>query len=111
MSSFGHLEFGGGLYIFGKFLDPCYFVLSSWDKVAVSSLCCYCGLQQCRIVTEDCSSYLCFEQDTVQAHITENSVLTVLVFSFEYIISRRLWPSGLNMICICQVSSAFTQQP
>lgn len=90
MSSFWHLEFGGGCYIFGKFVDPCYFVLSSWDRAAVSSLCCCSGLQQCRIMTEDCCNYLYFEQDTVQAHSTENSVLTVLVVSFEYIISRRL---------------------
>ena len=39
-------------------------------------------------MTEDCCSYFSFEQDTVQAHITENSVLTVLVVSIEYIISR-----------------------
>ena len=75
-------------YIFGKFVDPSYYVLSSWDKAAVSSLCSFSGLQQCRIMTEDCFSYLSFEQDTVQAHITENSVLTVLVVSIEYIISR-----------------------
>lgn len=95
LSSFQQLEFGGSWYIFGKFVDPYYNVLSSWDKAAVSSLCCFSGLQQCRIMTEDRCSYLCIEQDTVQAR-TVNSVLTVLVVSTEYIISRRLWPSGLK---------------
>jgi len=90
LSSFQQLEFGGSWYIFGKFVNPSYNVLCSWNKAAVSSLCCFSGLQQCRIMTEDCCNYLYFEQDTVQAHSTENSVLTVLVVSFEYIISRRL---------------------
>lgn len=68
-------------------------------QVSCDILCC-CRMLQSKTMTENYCSYLSFEQDRVQAHITENSVLTAEAVFIEDIISRRLWllcSPGLNM--------------
>jgi hypothetical protein len=101
MSSFRHLEFGGGFYIFGKFVDPCYFVLSSWDKVAVRSLCCCSRLQQRRIILR-IVVVTCVSNRTQYKHTSQNIqywlcwLFQLNILSVEYF-GHQVWTWFLSV--------------